>query len=263
MKVTFLGTGTSHGVPPIDCMLQGFASCPQDVCLQSSADPRHRRTRSSVLLQWNGFSVIIDVGPDFREQCLRERVTRIDGALITHAHADHIMGIPDIRSYSRHRSIPFFGSPETIDRIRNGFSYIFDPSNPVGGGIPRITVHPVDGPFELFGQTIIPLRVNHLGLEGCYGFRAGPVTYLPDLKSIDHEELRKCSGTRLLVLNCLRRGPEHVSHLTLPQSIELARLIAPHRCYFIHMSHDIHYANDRPALDEWMDFSWDGLSLDL
>ncbi len=263
MNLTFLGTGTSHGVPPIDCMLQHYASCPQGVCAQSTTDPKHRRTRSSILLRWGDVAVLIDIGPDFRQQCLRENVTSLDAVLITHSHADHIFGIPDIRSYTRYNPVPFFGSHESMTKIRSSFPYIFDGATPIGGGIPRITTTTVDAPFALFDQNVIPIRVDHLELDGCFGFRIGPVSYIPDMKSISPEECSKLSGTSLLILNCLRRGPQHPSHLTLSQSIDLARAIAPRQCYFIHMSHDIHYEIDRAGLDPWMDFAWDGLSLEV
>lgn len=263
MKITFLGTGTSHGVPSIDCMMQGYSLCPQGVCRASATDPKHRRTRSSVLLESNDRTILIDAGPDLRQQCLREEVSAVDAVLCTHGHADHIGGIPDIRSYTRHQTIPFFGSAETIEKIRATFRYVFDPSTPVGGGLPRISTTVIDAPFALFGQTVIPVRVNHLELAGCFGFRIGPLGYIPDMKTISRNECEKLSGISLLVLNCLRRGPAHTSHLTLEQSVELARTIAPRQCYFIHMSHDIHYRLDRTALDPWMDFAWDGLQISL
>lgn len=263
MKITFLGTGTSHGVPPIDCMIRGFATCPQGVCPESLKDNRHRRTRSSLLVTVNRKNILIDAGPDLRQQCLRENVLSIDSVLVTHGHADHIFGIPDLRSYTRRAPVPFFGSSESIDAIRVTFPYIFDPETPVGGGIPRITTTPVNGPFQLFGHTVIPITVNHLGLSGCFGYRIGPLSYIPDMKSITQKELEKLKGTRVLILNCLRRGPQHTSHLTLEESCILARKIGPEQCYFIHMSHDIHYKADRSGLESWMDFSWDGLSIEL
>ena len=263
MIITFLGTGTSHGVPPIDCMLNNYESCPQGVCRESLIDSRHQRTRCSLYVQLGEYSLVIDVGPDFRIQCLRECITSIDAVLITHSHADHIVGIPDIRSYTRKNPITFYGSQESIYKIKESFSYIFDPSTPIGGGIPRITTKVIDSKFQLFGYTIEPIVINHLKLEGCFGYRIGPVTYIPDMKSITPEELEKCTGTEVLILNCLRRAPEHVSHLTLPQSIALARKIAPRQCYFIHMSHDIHYINDRAELEPWMDFAWDGLKIEI
>jgi phosphoribosyl 1,2-cyclic phosphate phosphodiesterase len=261
MKITFLGTGTSHGVPSIDCMMHQFTDCPQGVCRESQTDHRHRRTRSSILLRWNDKTILIDAGPDLREQCLRERISAIDAVLITHAHADHIFGIPDLRSYTKDKELPLYGSPESVGVIRSSFSYIFNPATLVGGGIPRIAATAIDAPFELFGQVVTPIAVDHLQLDGCFGYRIGPVSYLPDIKRIDEREVDKLVGTRLLILNCLRRSKEHVSHLILPQSIELARRIAPEKCYFIHMSHDIHYKADKQFLDAWMDFSWDGLSV--
>ncbi len=263
MNITFLGTGTSHGVPSIDCMMKKFADCPQGVCSEVATDPKHRRTRSSILVEWNNHTVLIDAGPDLREQCLREKVTTIDAVLCTHAHADHIGGIPDIRSYSRRRPLPFYGSAETINRIRATFSYAFDPATPAGGGLPKISTSVVSTSFSLFDETVTPIEVDHLGLTGCFGYRIGPLAYIPDMKTISREACEKLNGVSVLILNCLRRAPEHISHLTLRQSIDLARTIAPRQCYFIHMSHDIHYRLDRAALDPWMDFSRDGLRISL
>jgi phosphoribosyl 1,2-cyclic phosphate phosphodiesterase len=263
MKITFLGTGTSHGVPQIDCILKNYEHCPQNVCRLGVEDPRHIRTRSSLLVSFNDKNILIDAGPDLRQQCLRENVTSIDAVLTTHCHADHIFGIPDIRSYSRDHVIPFYGSRESIQAIRASFPYIFDPDTPEGGGIPRITTSIVDSSFPLFGSTVTPVKINHLSLCGCYGYRIGPMAYIPDIKTISEQECEKLEGLSLLVLNCLRRSPEHVSHLTITESVALARRIAPERCFFVHMSHDIHYRNDRSYLDPRMDFAWDGLSIDL
>ncbi len=263
MKLTFLGTGTSHGVPPIDCMRDNYSSCPQGVCLKSFSDTKHRRTRASVLLSTNGKNILIDIGPDFREQCLRERITNIDAVLITHSHSDHICGLPDIRSYTRNNFIPLYGSNESINIIKSMFAYMFNPSTPQGGGIPQLSLSAVEAPFDLFDMEVIPVRVEHLGLEGCFGFRIGSFSYISDMKSIAADELKKLSGTSLLVINCLRRGKPHPSHLTLEESIGIAREISPKQCYFIHMSHDIDYETDRSMLDPGMDFAWDGLSVDI
>jgi phosphoribosyl 1,2-cyclic phosphate phosphodiesterase len=265
MILTFLGTGTSHGVPTIDCMIDGRARCRKNVCRLSATDPRHARTRSSVLLGWDGRSVLIDVSLDFRQQALREKIMRIDAALVTHSHADHIGGIPDLRSYTRaaDNPLPLYGSAESIGVIRNCYPYIFDPGTFVGGGIPHIETRVVNGPFPLFGQTVVPLSVRHGALAGCFGYRIGGLAYIPDMKTIDEGELRKCAGTEVLVLNCLRDEREHISHLILPQAIEIARRIRPERCYFIHMCHDIHYETDSAGLDDWMSFSYDGLRIEL
>jgi len=263
MNITFLGTGTSHGVPSIDCMIDGFISCPQGVCRESVHDARHRRMRSSLLVQWEGKSVLIDAGPDFREQCLREKVTSIDALLVTHAHADHICGIPDIRSYTKNKTVSVWGSEESVRILRATFPYIFDPDTPVGGGIPRISVAAVNKPFDLFGIPAAPLAVEHLQLDGCFGWRIGDMSYIPDVKRIPAATMEMLTGTEVLILNCLRRERKHASHLILPQSIAIARRIAPRRCFFTHMCHDIHYARDASALDPWMEFAWDGLTFEV
>ena len=265
MNIVFLGTGTSHGVPPLDCMIEGHARCKKDVCRLASNDPKHARTRTSLLVEWNDSFILIDVSLDFRQQMLRERVKRIDAALVTHCHADHIGGIPDLRSYTRLGAdpLPLYGSEESIMTIRRSFGYIFDPAAFVGGGIPNLETRAIDAPFERAGKTIVPLPVDHGSLRGCFGYRLGPLVYIPDVKSMDDAVVEKCKGAKLLILNCLRDVREHVSHLILPQSVALARRIGPERCYFIHMCHDIHYEIDRAALDDWMNFSYDGLRVEL
>ena len=265
MKITFLGTGTSHGVPPIDCMIEGYARCKKDVCKLSANDPKHARTRSSLLIEWDGAAICIDASLDFRQQALRERVKRIDALLITHGHADHIGGIPDVRSYTQHtgKALPLYGSAETVAAVRQSYGYVFNPHTFKGGGIPNIETRAIDGPFVLFGKQVVPLSVRHGDLEGCFGYRLGPLVYIPDMKSIGEAELRKCAGAEVLILNCLRDEREHISHLILPESIALARRIAPKRCYFIHMCHDIHYELDAAGLDEGMQFSYDGLRIEI
>jgi phosphoribosyl 1,2-cyclic phosphate phosphodiesterase len=265
MKLTFLGTGTSHGVPTLDCMIDNHVRCRKNVCRLSATDPKHTRTRSSVLLEWDGKFVLIDASLDFRQQALREKIMRLDAVLVTHAHADHIGGMPDLRSYTRpaERPLPLYGSAESIEAIRRSYRYIFDPDTFVGGGIPHLETRVIDGPFSLFGKTVQPIFVKHGALTGCFGYRIGNLTYIPDMKELPGDALQKCAGTEVLVLNCLRDEREHPTHLILPQSIAIARLIGPKRCYFIHMCHDIHYETDSAGLDDWMAFSFDGLRLEL
>jgi phosphoribosyl 1,2-cyclic phosphate phosphodiesterase len=265
MKITFLGTGTSHGVPPLDCMIDSHARCKKDVCRLSETDPRHARTRSSLFVEWDGAAVLIDVSLDFRQQALREKIKRIDAVLVTHGHADHIGGMPDLRSYTKQKEapLPVFGSKESIDAIRQSFAYLFDPNPFVGGGITKIETRAVNAPFELAGRKIVPLPVEHGPLKGCFGFRLGPLVYIPDMKSIDDKVLEKCAGAEVLILNCLRGEREHISHLILPQSMEYARRMGPKRCCFIHMCHDIHYKIDKKNLEPWMDFSYDGLIIEI
>ena len=285
MKIVFLGTGTSHGVPPLDCMMDDYVRCKRDVCRLSQSDPKHARTRSSLFVEWNGVNICIDVSLDFRQQALREKIKRIDAVLITHGHADHIGGIPDLRSYTRPKvpapqkrdclkmqastgtkpveALPLYGSPETIGSIRRSYGYIFEPGTFEGGGIPRIDTREVRGTFEVSGNRVAPIAVRHGDLGGCLGYRLGPLVYIPDMKSITDAEAQKCAGAELLVLNCLRVEREHVSHLILPESMALARRIGPKRCYFIHMCHDIHYKTHSETLDSWMGFSFDGMAVEL
>ena len=265
MKVTFLGTGTSHGVPPLDCMINDHARCKKNVCRLSDHDPKHRRTRSSIIVELSGKTILIDASLDFRQQALREKVKRIDALLITHGHADHIGGIPDLRSYDWHRAtpLPLYGSAESIATIRQTYGYVFDPMAFEGGGIPKIETRIVTSRFELFGDTITPIAVHHGVLSGCLGFRIGGLVYIPDMKSIADNELEMCRHADTLILNCLRDEREHISHLILPESVALARALSPRQCFFIHMSHDIHYEIDGAGLDDWMAFAWDGLQIQI
>jgi phosphoribosyl 1,2-cyclic phosphate phosphodiesterase len=265
MKITFLGTGTSHGVPSIDCMIADYSRCKKNVCRLSKDDPKHRRTRSSILIEFSGKRLLIDVSADFRQQALANAVSGIDAVLITHGHADHISGIPDIRSYTAPPSPPldFYGSEESMETIRRMFHYIFSSQTFIGGGIPRISLHGIYAPFSLFDAMITPLPVRHGNLKGCFGYRIHNTAYIPDMKSMEPETMALLGDLDCLILNCLRDEREHSTHLILEQSIALARELSPRLCYFIHMSHDIHYAIDAWNLDSWMEYSYDGLSVEL
>ena len=263
MKILFLGTGTSHGVPSIDCMINEYSNCPKAVCKSSVQDKKHRRTRSSILIETAEGNILVDVSADFRYQALRESVKRIDAVLITHGHADHVGGIPDIRSYTTENALPFFGSSETVETIKKTFDYIFDPSTFVGGGIPKIKIDVIENEITMFGYRVTPIKVIHGSLRGAYGYRIGPVGYIPDMKAITDVEMSKLRGVDTLILNCLRVGPLHSSHLTLAESVRLAKQIGPRRCYFIHMCHDIHYELDSSELESWMEFSFDGLKIEI
>jgi len=247
-------------------MLNNYKNCPKNVCEKSKYDLKHYRTRSSILIEFEtNKNILIDVSMDFRHQALRERINKIDAILITHCHFDHIGGIPDIRSYTSRNSEPLkvFGSFESNNVIKKTFSYIFDPNTFWGGGIPKLSLIDVYESFELFGEKIVPIFVEHANLKGCFGYRIKNLAYIPDIKSISLKEKEKLNGLDLLILNCLREEKQHVSHLILGQSIELAREIMPKKCFFIHMCHDIDYQLDKAKLDSWMDFSYDGLMLDI
>jgi phosphoribosyl 1,2-cyclic phosphate phosphodiesterase len=266
IKVVLLGTGTSHGVPSIDCMVADYADCPQGVCRAAGYDPRHNRTRCSLLVEAAGGTILIDTSLDFRAQMLAQRVRRIDAVLFTHSHADHIGGLPDIRSYSPPgQPLPIYSSQATITTLRRRFDYIFDPPEIKGGGIPELTAHVVrpGEPFSLCGLDVTPALVEHGSAPECLGYRVGPVAYVPDVKVMPAEAREILRGAEVLILNALRRAPEHPTHLTLDESVALARDLRPRACYFTHMSHDMHYAHDRAGLSGNMDFAYDGLRLEI
>lgn len=265
ITLTFLGTGTSHGVPVVDCMMSGYEHCPKGVCQEALSDPKHRRTRSSILLSYQGFNTLIDVSADFREQVLREGVSHIDAVLLTHRHADHITGLPDIRSYSRimKKGLPVYGTDETIDAIRSTFSYIFDPTTFVGGGIPQLVDIRFEGSFTVNGITFLPIPVVHGDCIGCVGYRFGDIAYIPDVKFVPVESLALLSGVTTLIVDCLRITKEHETHMILPEVISLAENVAAKNIFLTHMCHDIHYQKDLEYLHGNFKFAYDGLTLEL
>lgn len=265
IKITFLGTGTSHGVPSIDCMRSNYTRCKKDVCRLSLTDHKHNRTRSSILIEYNDKHILLDMSADFREQALREHIPKIDAVLITHCHSDHITGIPDVRSYNdpAPHVLDFYGSTESMNAIEQSFSYIFSAKTFVGGGIPRLALHEAKAQFQLFGLPIVPIPVLHGTLQGCLGYRIGNIGYVPDVKSIPDTSMRALANLDCLILDCLRDTREHSTHIILEESLLIARELAPARCYFIHMSHDIHYQLDAEKLEPWMQFSWDGLKIEI
>ena len=263
MRITFLGTGTSHGVPSIDCMLNDYAHCPKGVCLKAAVDARYRRSRASVLVETDAAAILVDTSQDFRQQVLRNRVRRIDAVLFTHGHADHIYGLPDIRSYCHHQGGPIdvYASQETLDVLYRAFDYVFDPPAYVGGGIPRLRTHLLEGPLEVLGRRVVPIPVEHGPLSGCRGYRIADMAYLPDVHKIPASSLELLRGLDLLILDCLRLRP-HGSHLCLGESLAYAEELRPQRCLFTHMTHDIDYQIEERRLPEWARFAHDGQVVD-
>lgn len=263
MRVTLLGTGTSHGVPSLDCMIEDYARCPHQVCLKAEVNPRYRRTRCSILVEVGGLNLLVDTSQDFRQQMLANRVRRLDVVLFTHAHADHIYGLPDIRSYSRGgKVIPIYGSSPTLRALEQSFEYIFHPPSFVGGGIPQLAPHILEGPTSVEGVEVIPIPVEHGNAEGCQGYRIGGLAYLPDVKVIPERSLSLLEGLDLLILNCLRPRP-HISHLSLEESLAYVERLGPSRCLFTHMTHDMDYEEVEPSLPKSVRLAYDGLVVEV
>ncbi len=253
MKVTFLGTGTSQGVPVIAC------TC--DVC--RSLDFRDKRTRTSVHIKVDGVSLVIDTGPDFRQQMLREQVDHLDAIIFTHEHKDHTAGLDDVRAFNFRQGtdIPLYARPQVVRQLEKEFSYAF--AEHKYPGVPRIRVHELDGnPFEINGVRIIPLEVMHYKLP-VFGFRIGDFSYITDANSISPETFSAVRGSKVVVLNALQKQ-DHISHFTLAEAIDVAGTIGAETTYFTHMSHRMgRHADVEPELPENVYFAYDGLTLSL
>jgi phosphoribosyl 1,2-cyclic phosphate phosphodiesterase len=246
-------------------MLTNYDHCPYNVCREAQTDPKHARSRCSAIVEFEGRHILIDTSPDFREQMLRWQVKQIDAVLMTHAHADHIYGLPDIRSYCKdpEHPLPIYGSAETIAALKQRFDYIFNPPDNRGGGIPELTprIIPDGETFQLFGLHITPARVEHGSLQGCFGYRIGNLGYVPDVKEMPTAARKILYGVDTLILNALRINSPHPTHLLLADSIALAQDLAAGRCYFVHMTHDVHYRRHADLLPDHMAFAYDGLHL--
>ena len=252
MRVTFLGSGTSTGVP--------IPTCDCRVC--TSDDPRDRRLRPSLRIEWPAASILIDTATDLREQALRHKISRIDAVLYTHAHADHILGLDELRLYNwRQRgAIPAYGSPTTIEALRKTFWYVFD-DQPIESTKPAIETRIVDGPFTLLGRRVVPVPLYH-GSMPILGFRIGRMAYLTDVSRIPETSYSILDGLDLLVLNALRERP-HPTHLTIEQALVEAERIGARRTFLTHMSHEVHHATHSARLPQGVDLSYDGLSLEV
>jgi phosphoribosyl 1,2-cyclic phosphate phosphodiesterase len=250
LKITFLGTGTSHGVPMIGC----------DCAVCGSTDPRDKRLRPSVLVETDdGQSLLIDAGPDLRTQALAYGVRRVDALLFTHGHADHILGLDEIRRFNslQRQSMACFADPQTLGEIRKVFAYAFDPDTPRGGGIPQLELFAIAGPFCIGKQEVAPVPIFH-GARPILGLRFGPFAYLTDCSRIPDESWPLLDGLDILVLDALRDKP-HPTHFSLNEAVAAAQRIAPRRTYFTHMCHDLGHAATSARLPEGVELAYDGL----
>jgi phosphoribosyl 1,2-cyclic phosphate phosphodiesterase len=252
VTITFLGTGTSQGVPVIAC------NC--EVC--KSTDPRDKRLRSSILIETGEKVIVIDSGPDFRQQMLRENVQRLDAIVFTHEHKDHIAGLDDIRAFNYKQGGPIdvYATQRVQTALEREFMYIFqEPKYP---GVPEITIHTIDTERFNIGHTkFLPVEVLHYRLP-VLGFRINNFTYITDAKTIADPEKEKIKGTEILVINALQKQ-KHISHFTLDEAIAFAREIGAKTTYFTHMSHNMGKHQDIASeLPEHIELAYDGLKID-
>lgn len=253
MKVTFLGTGTSQGVPLIGC------NC--EVC--RSTHEKDKRLRSSILIEDDGKTFVIDTGPDFRQQMLREDVKRLDAVIFTHEHRDHIAGLDDIRAFNfiMKTAIDIYADDNVERALRTTLWYIF--SEDKYPGIPEVTLHHIDGkPFSIGQTKFIPIQVMHHKLP-IWGFRVNNFTYITDANFIPEEEKKKIYGSEVLVLNALRKE-KHISHFTLDEAIETIKELNPEQAYLTHISHQLGKHEDiERELPPHIRLAYDGLRLNF
>ncbi|HZO99669.1 MAG TPA: MBL fold metallo-hydrolase [Terriglobia bacterium] len=252
MKITFLGTGTSTGVPTLGC------SC--RVC--TSEDPRDSRTRPSLLVEHEGRTIVIDTTPDFRTQALRQQVRRLDAILFTHSHADHVLGLDDVRPFYFRQQvpIPIYADAQCMEDIRRIFRYIFDGVYPYGG-LARLDPHIVEGPFEAAGLAFTPVPVLHGNLP-ILGFRWEKAAYITDVSEIPEASFQLLEGVEVLILDALRPKP-HPTHSTLERSLAWVERLKPRRAFFTHLAHEVSHEETQATLPPHVRLAYDGLEFEV
>lgn len=253
-RVTVLGSGTSHGVPMIGC------TCA--VC--RSADPRDRRTRPSIHVAVDdGPSILIDTSTDLRMQALTCSVTRVDAILFTHSHADHIMGMDDVRRFNAVKGgpIPAYADERTAGDLRRAFSYVFNPSNEKGGGIPQVNLTTITSRFNVESVGVQPVPIFH-GSRPILGFRLGSFAYLTDCNRLADEAWKILEGVDVLILDALRHRP-HPTHFTVAEALDVVSRLKPRQAYFTHICHDLPHAATNQSLPPGVALAYDGLTFDI
>ncbi len=257
MRLIFLGTGTSFGVPQIGCRC---AVCRSD-------DPRDRRSRSGALLDAGGRSILIDTPPELRLQMLREGLSRVDAVLYTHEHADHVNGIDDLRVFSvrQRRPLACYGPAETLERVRQGFPYIFDDQVRAfeGTSKPELELHALEPgrAVEIAGVQVLPLAFAH-GFVRVFGYRFGPLAYITDAKAVGPEAFAALQGLKVLVLNALWWRP-HPTHLSIGEAVATARALGAERTYLTHLTHETGHAELERQLPPGVSPAYDGLAIEV
>ncbi|QKG79783.1 MBL fold metallo-hydrolase [Tenuifilum thalassicum] len=253
MKIVFLGTGTSQGIPVI--------ACPCPVC--QSTDPRDWRLRTSVLIEHEGINITIDAGPDFRQQMLRAKVKTLQAILLTHEHRDHIAGLDDVRAFNwlQKRPMDIYGEERVLKELQREYPYVF--AEQKYPGIPEFNLHEInDQPFSIMGLKIIPIRAYHYKLP-ILGYRIGDFTYITDANFIPEEEKEKIIGTKYLVINALRKQ-KHISHFSLPEALELIGQLSPRKAYITHVGHQMGFYKDvSKELPDNVCLAYDGLEFEV
>ena len=256
MKVTVLGSGTSHGVPAIGC----------DCAICTSPDPKDKRTRPSIYLRTNETAILVDTSTDLRMQALVNDVRRVDAILFTHSHADHVMGLDDVRRYNQMQkgAIPCYANADTLANLRQMFAYVFNPPKQIGGGLPELVLREIDGPFTIGDLRIVPIALWH-GKLPILGFRIGAFAYLTDCNRIPDESwplLTADGGVRVMILERLRHRP-HSTHFSVGEAVQVAQKLGVERTYLTHISHDLAHAATNAQLPAGVELAYDGLVLTI